>query len=169
MKKQFYPFHFMIFCVLIISLFHRSHAQTTITQNSKWWNDVTNEVKMGYVTGFFDGVRDVQTYLTTMREKKEVVIQRDPITGINRTVETEDTPKQKSIRELDDYCRNVLEQFSVEQYVAGLDKFYSDKLNAMIRVNDAMEVVRMQLRNKNPKEINAHIKYLRGDASPDMK
>lgn len=145
---------------LFILLGAVGNAQSRNSQNGSWWGTLTPDGKAAYVKGFIDGLRDVESMLDAYRVKKEVVIERDAISGINRTRETSDTPKHQVVDELERYCRQSYE-FTTDEYVAEIDKFYSEKTNTIVPIHETFEVARMYLRKKNPKEINAHLRMLR--------
>lgn len=150
--------------IALLLVLSRLSAQTTVKYDGAWWNQQTSDLQKMYVTGFFSGISDVRDMLQTLKAKKEVVIEKDPITQLSTEVEVASTPRAQVIGELDGYCVTTT-SFTVDQYYTGLTDFYKEKLNKNIPINKAFEVVRMYLKGKTKFEINPHVKSLREEFS----
>jgi len=119
-----------------------------------WWNKQSEDVKFFYVYGFVAGTNDTLAYLALLRDEKyrELVS-----SGILK-----DCP-EKYIEAIISFVvkAQLFEPFSMTEILDGMDEFYKDFRNRRIAIDDAITVVRMQLKEEPSIIIEKLMEYLR--------
>jgi hypothetical protein len=139
------------------------------------WRGSTIAYKIGFVAGFLGGttyIIDAFTYFPTYDEEKNTQLSKK----IADLLAKKQSDKQAiSINELFlwNHALTKNRSFLLKKYgiyeittgqiVEGLDKLYEDFKNRRIKVQDAIYVIKKQIRGETEEEVEAVLQYLRAD------
>jgi hypothetical protein len=134
-------------------------ANGAANRDGVWWNNLTDNQKLTYVVGFFDG----QIYGEKIFDAALLLAQADPKTKLwsperaRILVSAEDM----ALKMLTHDFGNV----SAGQMMSGLGKIYADDRNSRIAVREAIIVVVRSMDGTPDEEITKLLERKRGEAS----
>jgi len=136
---------FIAALLLIVSA--SGHAQEAALRNGHWWQKLPGqEVKWGYLVGFFDGMGLGHRFSWWPLERDEK--HSDCVPHVIDAWRSQ----------VDQYLRNLDNQ----KLAAELDRFYTDPANKPIRVSNAVWIIANQLAGKPQAEVEEMIRDYRG-------
>jgi hypothetical protein len=132
--KRFLAFFLLI---VICSVAADADAERTGTRyNGRYWNSLTEEMKIGYASGFGDGFRAIGYYL-------EIANLGEPTTVTGVTDQKNDVILDKVYPVSSTYA----------EIVSMLNRFYSDGANARIPIVAAIHIVKLEASGATVKEL----------------
>ncbi len=133
--------------VLLLAAASSSHAQEALVRNGTWWQKLpAQEVKWGYLVGFFDGLglgHRLSWWPLEADEKYSACVPH--VIDAYRAQVTQ-------------YLRNLDNQ----KLAAELDRFYTEPANKPIKLADAIWIVVNKLAGRPQAELDAMIRDYRG-------
>ena len=130
----------LLACLLVISA--ASHAQEAMVRNGHWWQKLPGqEVKWGYLVGFFDGMGLGHRLSWWPLEADQKY--SDCVPAITDAYRTQ---IQQYLRRMDN-----------RQLATELDTLYADPKNKSIRLPDAVWVIANKLAGRPQAELDAMI------------
>lgn len=141
------------------------------------WRDSSALYKIGFVSGFIGGsnyIIEAFAYFPEYDEEKAKIISKK----FSNLVSNKQNDKQAfSVNDLRLWSQNMAKNRSISlkkygvysittgQIVEGLDKLYEDFKNRRIKIQDAIYVVKKQIRGATEEEVEGILQYLRADKS----
>lgn len=135
-----------LFIVLAAVLCGQAAAQQPLVRNGDWWSKLpTQEVKWGYLVGFFDGL--------TLGHRMSWM----PLQASEKTSDC--VPHIMDAFRVQ--VRQYLRQLDNQKLASELDTFYLDPKNKSIKVADAVWIVVNKLSGKPAADLDAMIQDYR--------
>jgi len=135
----------LIFCILIFSIVFISEASTEkkdiLEDDGTDWIDYPDLARSAYVNGFIAGVDVAGGKFYVFRDSLKSEVYKEEY--------------NKSLNEI------ALFKITVGQITDGVDAFYNDFSNRRIKTVDAIYIVKMQIKGKDPELIDSQIRYLK--------
>ncbi len=172
MKKLFFVF---FFCLIIFPICANAEIPDILNYSGNDWTGWEKNRKHYFISGFILGSAHVAlNNLQSLEEKydsdqalavymeyivpdkkkpKNVFSRNDVMLILNLIIDSQNTSLNKYL----------IMQITNNQLVDGLDLFFSDFKNRQIKLNDAIYVVKKQIKGASPEEIEAILQYLRSD------
>ena len=136
----------LIFCILIFSIIFISEASAEKKNigeyDGTYWSTLTNSWRLAIVQGFLAGAGVVRSQLDDFGDSFQSELDKEAYNGL-----------------LDEIGFAV--GVTVGQIKDGMNVFYSDFSNRRIKMVDAIYIVNMQIKGKDPELIDSQIRYLK--------